>query len=1418
MALAELVGDSPAILAVRDRLGQLLRRQGSGRRVPPLLLLGETGTGKGLLALAAHRESCRHEAPFVDVNCAAIPETLLEAELFGFERGAFTDARTLEARALPGRAQRHPLPRRGRAPARSASGQAPDRLRGARGPADGSTGASGSTSGSSARPAPISAPRSAAGRFREDLYHRLAVCRSCSRRSGSADSDILLLAERFLDRACADYGLPPKVLTKEARATLLAYPWPGNVRELANVMERATLLLDDQEVTAECLALPSDAGTAQRARASGSRAAPAFSSPKATRALRDEIDAFERDRLLRALEESHWNVSRAASRLGIARNTLRYRIARQGIGPADEADVARRRPVRKSRRPPGFEGGREPSEAGAIAGTASAPVIRRTARWDSRPVVLLGLGLRRPTGDGAALSVMSEMLEAFVERSETFGGRVDSLGPSGALAMFGLESADEAAGRAALAALAIRRAAEGLSARERPEGAVTLALHSGPFLVNVAAEGGPRLAMEARRQADGVLEVLLTAEAANTIVVCPRTASLLERRFVLEPGSTIERLGPVTRLVGRDASGLGVGRRPIRPLVGRVQELSQVRALLDGIKQGRGRVVAIAGEAGIGKTRLLYEVRQAFAGRDVTWREGRCAPHGLGIPYLPVLDLVRDHCGIAELDSADATLARVRAALAAVGLDPDEGTPYLLRLLGMEAGPERLTRLPADVIQAQTHDLLGQLLLRSSQQHPLVVCIEDLHWIDRPSEEFLTALGDRLPRARLLLIASYRSGYRPSWLGKSDAIEITLAGLSSAESIRLIEAAAASEGQALERSVAATIAARTDGNPFFLEELARCATDTRALDSPLSVPATLQDALMERIVRLPEASQRCLQAASVLGRSFSLDQLERLWGSAAEGAAHLSELRRLEFVYETHEGPGRLHRFKHALTQEVAYASLPPAERERLHAAAGQALEVLYAGRFDEVADQLAYHFARTSLADKAVEHLVRFAERAALSYAHAEAAAALEQALARAQRSDGPTERRRLVEIVLALAGSLYFLGRFRDILELLERYADEIAALGDPRLLGRYYFRLAHTADLLGDHERATESARRAAQEAGRAGDDATRGQAHYVLIRQCYWPGQLHRGNEHGCEAIAALERTPERRWLGMANWAVGLNCTVLGELTRALEAFGRAGAVGDEIGDPRLRSYAAFGTGFVHAAAGDGLAAIEACQRALKYAPDPVNRSYATAFLGLAYLVNGEVARTIALLEPVVQELDRFGFRQPQGWHLAMLAEAYLAIGAVDRAHAAAVEGLRLTTETGYRHGMGWARRALGRVAATRGTAEAAAIDLQTALELFASIDAKLEAAQTRMDMARVAWQTGDSASARGARGSRVRVASPERATVARARRAPRHRVARPLSRPGRRIPRLSDGVRDQGRLDGSPADGRRSHLPRDRRAR
>src|SRR5215471_1007148 len=254
--LVELLGDSPGMVAVRETATRLLQRQSERGRLPPVLIQGETGVGKGLLARTLHRAGPRASGPFVDVNCAAIPETLLEAELFGYERGAFTDARhpkaglfqtanhgTIfldEVGLLPEALQAKLL--------KALEDRAVRRLGGTRIESVDIwiLTASNEDLAAAAR----------ARKFREDLYHRLAVVTMTIPPLRERGEDILRLATHFLGRACAEYHLPPRSLTPEARAALLAYPWPGNVREVVNVMERVALLSEAPAVTAELLALP----------------------------------------------------------------------------------------------------------------------------------------------------------------------------------------------------------------------------------------------------------------------------------------------------------------------------------------------------------------------------------------------------------------------------------------------------------------------------------------------------------------------------------------------------------------------------------------------------------------------------------------------------------------------------------------------------------------------------------------------------------------------------------------------------------------------------------------------------------------------------------------------------------------------------------------------------------------------------------------------------------------------------------------------------------------------------------------------------------------------------------------------------------------------------------------------------------
>src|SRR5499426_3487631 len=224
------------------------------------------------------------------------------------------------------------------------------------------------------------------------------------------------------------------------------------------------------------------------------------------------------------------------------------------------------------------------------------------------------------------------------------------------------------------------------------------------------------------------------------------------------------------------AGGRG-GRPPRAPFVGREREVATLEALFAQVEAGQGQVVGIVAEAGGGKSRLLYEFRQRLQDKRVTYLEGRCLSYGSTMPYHPLLDVLRHNCGISETDSPEAITEKVHVALREVGLDTEESAPYLLQLLGVKEGTEPIAVLTPEAIRARTFETLKQMSLYGSQQRPLIFEIEDLHWIDQTSEAYLSSLVESLTGASILLLTTYRPGYRPSWVEKSYATQVSLSNL-----------------------------------------------------------------------------------------------------------------------------------------------------------------------------------------------------------------------------------------------------------------------------------------------------------------------------------------------------------------------------------------------------------------------------------------------------------------------------------------------------------------------------------------------------------------------------------------------------------------------------------------------------------------
>jgi tetratricopeptide (TPR) repeat protein len=1149
--------------------------------------------------------------------------------------------------------------------------------------------------------------RAKARQFREDLYHRLALLTIQLPALRDRGDDIELLAEHFLGRAGADYGLPPKRLDASARAALRAHAWPGNVRELANLMERSALLSDGDVITAEVLRLEARDGVP-----------PAVAVP-----LEREVTSVERARIVDELERTDWNVSRAADLLGISRNKLRYRIGRYGL--------QRGGPPTRRRRP------RPPSAAPVRPAASPVTVPPPALRWESRRLVLLQARLVAPA-DGRPSSDANHLLEAVVDKLRGFDGHVEELSPTGILAVFGIEPVEDASSRAALAAIAFLNAAQTSRRSGREACPIKIAIHVDQIIVG-RMDPVVQLDAERKHHVRGVLEGLLAAAASDTIALSTAAARVLERRFDVMSAGESGTASKTYRLVGREHAGL---RRRATRFVGRRAELTFLQDRLAAAITGRGQVVGISGEPGIGKSRLLAELRRSIGEGEVTYLEGRCFSYLTATPYSPVIQMLRSNLGLSDVDSAEVILDKARRGLQQVGMDPDEGAPYLLLLLGIGEGTDRLAVLSPEAIRTRTFEILTEMTLRDSRRRPLVLAAEDVHWLDTASEAFVGSLVERMAGAPVLLLMTYRPGYRPPGTEKSYATQIALSPLSQEESLRLVHGVR----ETVPEPVARLILARADGNPFFLEELTHAVSDQGG-DPGHGVPDTLQEVLLARVDRLPEEARRLLQAASVLGREFPVLLLSAMWEPDRDLDPALRELIRLEFLVLRSAIEDPVYVFKHVLTQEAVRDSLESSQRQALHAAAGRALESLHGERPEQVYDSLAYHYAKAGDTSKAIDYLARFAARAARASAHVEAAAALEEALVHAGRlPDGPARERLRLQLILQRVYPLTFLGRFREVLDGLLQERERVERLGEPAVAGPYYFWLGRTHGVLGEQERAVEAAGRALGEAQQCGDRATVGKAYYVLAYADYWEGRASTGVEHGRQAVSLLEGTDERFWLGLAHWVVAISHAHIGDFQHGLEATMRAQAIAEETGDPQLLCTVAWSSGMMHAGQGDCQAGIVACRRAVEISPNPVNTALATGFLGVCHLENGDAGQAIPLLEESADKLGQFQIRQTQGWYLALLAEAHLLTSRLDRAAELAAQGLQISRNACYANGVGWAQRVLGRVALARespGEAEACFTD---ALHTFASVGARFEEARTHVALADVATARGDTVAA------------------------------------------------------------------------
>ena len=930
--------------------------------------------------------------------------------------------------------------------------------------------------------------------------------------------------------------------------------------------------------------------------------------------------------------------------------------------------------------------GRAVESAGAPAAPVTAPksytprhlaekilTSRSAMQGERKPVSVLfcdvvgSTGLAERLGADTMHVLLSRLFELALTHVHRYEGTVNQFLGDGFMALFGAPIAHEDhARRAVLAALDIRRALQE-QPLALPSGDVRvtlrMGLHTGFVVVGVIGDN-LRMDYTAVGDTSHLAARLQQAAEPGAILVSDTIARQVEGYVLLEsrgPMAIRGRSEPmvVHALIGRAARGSALDRsigRALSRFVGRERELATLADALAQAAAGRGQAVGVVGEPGAGKSRLMLELRASLADRGVTLLEGRCLSYGTDIPYLPLLDIVRAVCGVGDTDTPDEVAARVEATFEGFGLTARDDATYLLNLLGIKDPEERLGELSAEQISARTFETLRSLMLAMARHGPLAILVEDLHWIDHTSEAYLASLVERLGGAAILLLTTYRPGYRPPWLDRSFATQIALRPLDARDCLALVNGLLpeASGGD----PVARLILDKADGNPFFIEELARVVVDQRAGAGGLEVPDTVHGVLTARIDRLAEIPKRLVQTAAVLGREFPLRLLQAMEPELGPLGlrSHLAELSRLEFLYERTEAGEPVYVFKHALTQDVARATLVTARRQELHRRAADALKQLYPERVRELAPVLTYHYQEADAWPEVARHAAVAAELARRAYANQEALARFDQALVAAERASSPNRER----------------------LALREASAELHA--------------------LLGDFERAKDDLETAVALAEAGRDAQARGRVLGAL--GALWGG--HRDYARGLaltrESVAALEGGDDRRALAEARVRLGvmlLNVARVTESRRELESAQRLfEELGDELGAVRTLDV----LGMSAALAGDterGMERATEAARRLEALGDPVAAVSAIITVGIC---EGHFAGYRAG-EPVTRRAialaQASGARSAESFARAVLAQIALPCGHYGVALREATAALEIARALDHREWTGMALSMLGR---------------------------------------------------------------------------------------------------------------------------
>ena len=696
--------------------------------------------------------------------------------------------------------------------------------------------------------------------------------------------------------------------------------------------------------------------------------------------------------------------------------------------------------------------------------------------------------LTEKLGAEETFSLIDQIYSILIQKVHEYEGTVNELRGDGILALFGVPIAiEDAPQRAIRSALAIHREITRFhdkikDASKIPPILLRIGINTGPVVVGTVGN-------DLRVHFTAVGDTINLASRVEGLAE-PGTTYVTEDTFKLTEGFfRFEALGKkevkgkeelvnVYRVISHSTRRTRFdvsAERGLTPFVGRDRELE---LLLDGFercKTGRGQAFSIVAEAGIGKSRLLYEFRKSVTNEELTFLEGKCLSYSRNVAYHLHTDILKANFNIREGDNDPEIIEKVKKGLKVLGADEISTLPYLLELLPVKESSIDKTHIDPELMKDRIKEAIRQIVLLGSESRPLILAYEDIHWADSSSEEILSYVLDSIPGARVFIIFTYRPEFLHTWGGKSFHNQLTLNRLSNRESLAMVNYILDTEN--IDKVLEELILTNAEGVPFFIEEFLKSLKDLRIIEikdgkyhiakhiQQVTVPSTIEDMIMARVDSLTDDAKELLQIASVIEREFEYELIKQVFGSLEQDLlTRLSILKESELLYERGIYPQSTYIFKHSLTREVVYNSLLLKRRKEVHEKIGKSIIDLHSNRLEEFYEVLSYHYSRSNDLGNALQYLRLSGDKAIRKQSYLEAYHFYKEAIVVLNKLPKTEENKRkqlaIVNLMYVPTG-LGSVGMPDEYLQILQKGEALAIELGDIKstiyiqsLIGSYYF----------------------------------------------------------------------------------------------------------------------------------------------------------------------------------------------------------------------------------------------------------------------------------------------------------------------------------------------------------------------------